>query len=91
MTSQTDSIGRSKFLLFGLLINCPFLRAKTDCPLHEFRCNPSLERKFHYLDGLEEENLEEMIAHHEQCYSRRSKGLFLRQTVNGGGERWGRT
>ena len=67
----------SRALLFGLLVNCIFSNsALEDCPLCELRKNLSIEKKHDYVMGLSEEEINSILAQHEECYEKRMSGLM---------------
>ena len=55
----------------GLMVECPFEKALTNCPLNEVRKLPLLERIEHFK-MISDEEVGEIIAYHEQCSEKRA-------------------
>ncbi len=64
----------SQVVIFGLLIKCPFNKAKHDCPLAPKRTITSLEGKFHYARMIDKKTIGQIIKIHTQCFENRCKG-----------------
>ena len=54
----------------GLIVECPLGDALEDCPLNEIRKLPLRER-LQIIKKMSDEELDEAIAHHEQCLKNR--------------------
>ena len=57
--------------ILGLLINCPFQKALSDCPAKEIRKLSTME-KFEMVGNMSEQELDTIIGHHEKCSHKRS-------------------
>ena len=69
-------------LLFGLLLNCISSKeAHESCPLRDLRNNLSIEEKYQYALGLNDAEVKNILAQHEECYEKlhkkRYKPLFI--------------
>ncbi|MFC1837352.1 hypothetical protein ACFLYW_01560 [Thermodesulfobacteriota bacterium] len=72
---QDKSYAQQRALLFGLLVNCTFLEgAKANCPLSELRSNLSTDKKYEYVMGLSEEEVNSILLQHKKCYEERLSG-----------------
>ena len=71
------SPNKSKELLFGLLVNCIFSKiTKKNCPLYEFRISLPIDKKYDYVMGLNEEEINNILTQHEKCYEQRMSDLI---------------
>lgn len=59
------------FLLFGLLIKCPFGRELDGCPLLSLRTLECLEDKFVLAEQLPEDETHQLLTVHQVCYRAR--------------------
>ena len=59
-----------KIWLYGLFYACPEGKPLVDCPIEKYRSLPEKE-KIIILENLTEEEVEEIIKHHNQCLLRR--------------------
>ena len=66
MTELSDK----KIWLYGLLIDCPQGQPLSDCPLEQYRTGSNKDR-LNVLENFTEEQVEEIIKHHNQCLLRR--------------------
>ncbi len=62
----------------GLMIDCPLYSALPECPLQKYRSLP-INDKFKRVDDMNEENVDAIIEHHQNCLQQREK-VFLRST-----------
>jgi len=70
------SYDRPRALLFGLLVNCLFpTRTNESCPLWGLRKSLSIEEKHKYTMGLSNEEVNSILAQHEECYEKRLSNL----------------
>lgn len=60
-----------KHLLFGLLIECPFLDCLEDCPIEKMRTEMSLEEKVEFIHNVSEDEIERLSSHHKRCLKKR--------------------
>ena len=59
----------SRFLVFGLLVKCPFYeRRKDSCALSGLAQSLSLEEKYEYSMKLEKEEVDAVIKTHKECF-----------------------
>lgn len=66
------SVEKSRFLLKGLLLGCPFEVPLHDCPLGHLRTLPKQERMA-IADFMEQHDIEEHLLNHRNCLMERSK------------------
>ncbi len=55
-----------KDLVLGLLRNCPFKIALSNCPAKEIRKLSSIE-KFKIVGSMSKQKLDEILGYHEEC------------------------
>jgi len=66
----------SRALLFGLLANCIFSTgANESCPLSEIRINLTIEEKYEFVMGLNDEEIKSILVQHDECCERRFSSL----------------
>jgi len=71
------SFDRSRALLFGLLQACLLEGdALESCPLAHLRNSLTLEEKYRYTMELNEEELNRILAQHEECFRKRVLASF---------------
>ena len=56
--------------LYGLLVACPEVESLCDCPFEKYR-KLTLEERLKTVEELSEEEVDEIIKHHNQCLLRR--------------------
>ena len=61
----------------GLLIECPLNKPLKDCPAKEARALPLVDR-FNLMRTMNEDELDQIIAHHQNCLLEREKQLLRR-------------
>ena len=66
---------QKKAWVIGLLINCPLGKALDNCPAKEARKLPVSDR-IDAASGMDENQLDQIIAHHRGCLSQREESLF---------------
>ncbi len=70
------SINEDKVVrILGLLIKCPLEEPLDDCPASKYR-GLSFEEKFKLATTMKEEDLDKIIAHHQECLRLRERDLF---------------
>ncbi len=62
-------------IVFGLLIECPLDEPLDTCPALDLRALPTGE-KFDIVKGFSEEQLDDIITHHNKCLRERERGFF---------------
>ena len=63
------SSDKARGLLFGLPVRCTFSsKAQTSCPLRDIRNNLSIEEKYKYVLGLNDEEVISILAQHDNCF-----------------------
>ena len=68
----TKSFDRSRSLLFGLLQSCLLEgNALESCPLAQLRNTLSFDEKYHYAMELSEEEVDNILEQHEECFKNR--------------------
>jgi hypothetical protein len=73
---QDKSLLKSRALLFGLLVSCNIYEgASANCPLSEIRNNASDEEKYKYVMGLSDEEINIILAYHNECFEKRMSGV----------------
>jgi len=60
----------TKIWVYGLLVACPQGKPLSDCPLEKYRIGSNKDR-LNVLEKFTEEQVEEIIKHHNQCLFRR--------------------
>lgn len=65
---RNGSASQRVFLLFGLLMRCPFGQRLEGCPLRRFHRIECLEEKFSLAEQWGESELEQLLAAHNRCY-----------------------
>ena len=73
---RSGSVSQRAFLLFGLLIRCPYGQRLEGCPLCRFHHIEWLEEKFLLARQWDETELEQLLAAHNQCYWHRVRPLI---------------
>jgi len=59
---------RSRTMLFGLLVSCIFDREVSgNCPLAQLRNTLSIEEKYDYVMGLDDDEVGIVLGEHEKC------------------------
>jgi hypothetical protein len=54
----------------GLLVDCPFRKSLDTCPAKDLRLLP-IKTRFRLVREMAEEQINQIIAHHQDCLSRR--------------------
>jgi hypothetical protein len=62
-------------IVFGLLIECPLDKPMDTCPALELRDLP-IGEKFDIVNGFSEEQLDDIITHHNKCLRERESDFF---------------
>ena len=63
-------LAEARLCMAGLLIDCPYESNPTDCALYDIR-NKSMGEKLEFCRQMTEEQLQHIIAIHENCLSRK--------------------
>jgi len=72
MRKNTENINNFRWLLFGLLIKCPFRgESLDDCPLVSLRNVLSLNEKFSYATKLNAMQTAAFLRYHDGCFDAR--------------------
>jgi len=61
--------------VLGLLIKCPLDVPLDNCPAIKYRKLP-FDEKFKLVRNLKEEDLDEIISHHQECIKLRERNMF---------------
>lgn len=70
------SLREEKFVrLLGLLIECPLEKPLDDCPAKQYR-GLSLDEKYKLTRSMKEEDIDNIIYHHQECLRLRELELF---------------
>ena len=69
---NTDSLTLANKITWvqGLMVECPFGKALTTCPAKDLRLLP-IEERFKLVAQMQENQIDEIIAHHRQCLKER--------------------
>lgn len=73
--SRNDTTTHQSYLIFGLLIKCPFGKTKSQCPISVYRQDSSLEEKFLLACQFSTNQLQQLISHHEACFKGRLQSM----------------
>ncbi len=66
---------KSRELLFGLMVGCPFQEEDDECPLLSVRSGDLRKMKQLAFEDIDEANMDSILSHHRICCDRRD-GFF---------------
>lgn len=81
---QTEYPNPFSFVIFGLLLKCPFGCSTISCPLEDLRSTDvSEENKYHLAERLNSFHTYKLLKEHNRCFRdrmRRSSALHMART-----------
>ena len=81
---QTEYPNPFSFVIFGLLLKCPFGYTTTNCPLENLRSTDvSEENKYHLAEKLNSFHTSKLLKEHNKCFRdrmRRSSAQHMART-----------
>jgi hypothetical protein len=72
-----------KLVLYGLIIECPFVTEKKDCPLHEIRKLSNFDMRIEIIENMSDKEVTRIVSWHNQCQSERETENRNESSSNG--------